>query len=130
MAKVQLLHRLRLVPGPAPIVATPAPTAKPIAPVQDADRRTLSFPRGPARGARFTADYVREIALFAFFWVCPLVNVFNRYIAFKRVRRPILVGGIARHAARLYRLEASLHHLPQPGPSSMVSAFSISRASL
>jgi hypothetical protein len=95
MAKVQLLHRLRLVPGPAPIVATPAPTAKPIAPVQDADRRTLSFPRGPAPGARFTPDYVREIARFAYFWAWPLVNVFNRYIAFKRVRRPILVGGIA-----------------------------------
>jgi len=95
MAKVQLLHRLRLVPGPAPIVATPAPTAKPIAPVQDADRRTLSFPRGPASGARFTPDYVSEIARFAYFWAWPLVNVFNRYIAFKRVRRPILVGGIA-----------------------------------
>jgi len=95
MAKVQLLHPLRLVPGPAPIVATPAPTAKPIAPVQDADRRTLSFPRGPAPGARFTPDYVSEIARFAYFWAWPLVNVFNRYIAFKRVRRPILVGGIA-----------------------------------
>ena len=83
------------MPGPAPIVATPAPTAKPIAPVQDADRRTLSFPRGPAPGARFTPDYVSEIARFAYFWAWPLVNVFNRYIAFKRVRRPILVGGIA-----------------------------------
>jgi hypothetical protein len=95
MAKVQLLHRLRLVPGPAPIVATPAPTAKPIAPVQDADRRTLSFQRVPAPGARFTPDYVSEIARFAYFWAWPLVNVFKRYIAFKRVRRPILVGGIA-----------------------------------
>ena len=95
MAKVQLLHRLRLVPGPAPIVATPAPTAKPIAPVQDADRRTLSFQRGPAPGARFTPDYVSGIARLAYFWAWPLVNVFNRYIAFKRVRRPILVGGIA-----------------------------------
>jgi hypothetical protein len=63
--------------------------------VQDADRRTLSFPRGPAPGARFTPDYVSEIARFAYFWAWPLVNVFNRYIAFKRVRRPILVGGIA-----------------------------------
>ena len=36
-----------------------------------------------------------EIARFAYFWAWPLVNVFNRYIAFKRVRRPILVGGIA-----------------------------------
>jgi len=63
--------------------------------VQDADRRTLSFQRGPAPGARFTPDYVSEIARFAYFWAWPLVNVFNRYIAFKRVRRPILVGGIA-----------------------------------
>jgi hypothetical protein len=94
MAKVQLLHRLRLVPSPA-VIAPPTPAPKPIAPVQDADRRALSFPRGPAPGARRTPEYSREVARFDYFWAWPLVNVFNRYTAFHRIRRPILVGGIA-----------------------------------
>ena len=78
MAKVQLLHRLRLVPSPA-VIAPPTPAPKPIAPVQDADRRALSFPRGPAPGARRTPEYSREVARFDYFWAWPLVNVFNRY---------------------------------------------------
>jgi hypothetical protein len=80
----------------------------------------LSFPRGPAPGTRLTPEYAREVARFAYFWAWPLVNVFNRSTAFHRIRRPILVGGIApvapinhlAHAARLYRLEAALYHLP------------------
>jgi hypothetical protein len=94
MARVQLLHRLRLVPSPAR-APRPTPALKPIAPVQDADIRTLSFPRGPAPGTRLTPDYVREIARFAYLWAWPLVNVFNRYTSFQRIRRPLLIGGIA-----------------------------------
>ncbi len=92
MAKVQFLHRLRRVPGPA-LVASPEP--QPIAPVQDADARNLLFPRGPAPGTRLTPEYVREIGRFAYFWAWPLVNVFNRYVSFQRVPRPLLIGGIA-----------------------------------
>jgi hypothetical protein len=93
MAKVQLLRRLRLAPSPA--VRAPISTLKPIAPVQDADQRSLSFPCGPAPGTRLTPDYVREIGRFAYFWAWPLVNVFNRYTSFKRLWRPLLIGGIA-----------------------------------
>ena len=58
MAKVQLLRRVKLAPSPA--VRAPISTLKPIAPVQDADQRSLSFPCGPAPGTRLTPDYVRE----------------------------------------------------------------------
>jgi hypothetical protein len=80
--------------GPSPHPA-PAPLLKPIAPVQDADQRSLSFPRGLAPGTRLSPEFVREIGRFAYLWAWPLVNVFNRYNSFKRVHRPLLIGGIA-----------------------------------
>ena len=95
MAKVQLLQRLRLVPAPAsdPV---PRPSPKPIAAVQDADTRILSFPRGPAQGSRLSPDFVREIGRFAYFWAWPLVNVFNRYTSFQRIKtQTVLIGGVA-----------------------------------
>ena len=70
MAKVQLLERLRLVPAPAPD-PVPRPSPKPISAVQDADTRILSFPRGPAPGSRLSANFVREIARFAYLWTWP-----------------------------------------------------------
>jgi hypothetical protein len=68
---------------------------QPIALVQDAEQRPLTFPRGPAPGTRLTPEYVREIGRFAYFWAWPMVNVFNRYTSFKRLWRPLLIGGIA-----------------------------------
>ncbi len=67
MAKVQFLNRLRLAPSPAPI-PTPPPVLTPIAPVQNSDQRSVSFPRGPAPGSRLSAEFVREIGRFAYFW--------------------------------------------------------------
>jgi hypothetical protein len=94
MAKVQLLQRLRLAPAPAPD-SLPRPSPKPISSVQDADTRILSFRRGPAPGSRLSPDFVREIGRLAYLWGWPLVNVFNRYNSFKRLWRPLLIGGIA-----------------------------------
>jgi hypothetical protein len=95
MAKVQLLQRLRLVPAPAPD-PVPRPSPKPISAVQDAGTRILSVPRGPAPGSRLSADFVREIGRFAYLWAWPLVNVFNRYTSFQRVKtQTVLVGGVA-----------------------------------
>ena len=93
MAKVQLLQQLRLVPAPAPI-PFPVPP-KPISSVQDADTRILSFPRGPAPGSRLSPEFVREIGRLAYLWGWPLVNMFNHYTSFKRLWRPLLIGGIA-----------------------------------
>jgi hypothetical protein len=90
MAKVQFLHRLRRVPGPAIVVS---PNPQPIASVQDAE--ALRFPRGPVPGTRLIPEYVREVGRFAYVWAWPLVNVFNRHTSFQRVPRPLLIGGIA-----------------------------------
>ena len=135
MAKVQLLQRLRLVPAPAPD-PLPRPSPKPISSVQDADTRILSFPRGPAPGSRLSPEFVREIGRFAYLWGWPLVNMFNRYTSFKRLWRPLLIGGIA-PVAPINRL-AMLHdyigskqrYITCPARIwSMASASSISAAS-
>ena len=94
MAKVQIFNRLRLAPSSAPVL-TPPPVLTPIAPVQDADQRSLNFPRGPAPGSRLSAEFVGEIGRFAYFWAWPMVNVYNRFTSLKRIWRPILIGGIA-----------------------------------
>ncbi|HEX7531634.1 MAG TPA: hypothetical protein VF340_00205, partial [Methyloceanibacter sp.] len=86
MAKVQFLNRLRLAPAPAP---RPLPALAPIAPVQNADQRRLSFPRGPAPGSRLGVDFVREIGRFAYLWAWPMVNVYTRYTSLRRIWRPI-----------------------------------------
>ncbi len=93
MAKVQFLHRLRLVP--ARTQPSAPPPLSPIAAVQNADQRLVSFPRGPAPGSRLSPEFVREIGRFAYFWAWPLVNIYTRFTALKRVWRPILIGGIA-----------------------------------
>jgi hypothetical protein len=86
MSFAALLERLGLRPRvvasspPAPIMASRVPGA---------------IPTGPAPGSRLTQEFVREIGRFAYFWAWPLVNVFNRYNSFKRVHRPLLIGGIA-----------------------------------
>jgi len=60
-----------------------------------ASRVPGAIPTGPAPGSRLTQEFVREIGRFAYFWTWPLVDVFNRYNSFKRVHRPLLIGGIA-----------------------------------
>lgn len=60
------------------------------------DTRILSFPRGPAPGSRLSPDFVREIGRFAYLWAWPLVNVFNRYTSFQRIKtQTLLIGGVA-----------------------------------
>jgi hypothetical protein len=71
------------------------------------DRCAVSLPRGPVPGTRLTQDFVREIGRFAYVWAWPMVNIYNRYISFKRVPRALLIGGIA-PAAPINRL-AMLH---------------------
>jgi hypothetical protein len=53
---------------------------------------------GPAKASAFagrmTEQYVRMVARDAYFWAWPLVNVYNRRLAFKDVPEPGLMGGI------------------------------------
>jgi len=49
---------------------------------------------GPVAGTRVSAEYVRQIARFAYFWAWPMTNLHNRRTAFKDVPEPGLMGGI------------------------------------
>jgi len=49
---------------------------------------------GPAPDTRITEQYARLVARDAFFWAWPLVNVYNRRLAFKDLPEPGLMGGI------------------------------------
>ncbi|MGC1178569.1 MAG: DUF1214 domain-containing protein [Methyloceanibacter sp.] len=88
MFAANLLKWLGLAPSAA---SRPAPIGQDVRPGQS----SAEFPLGPAPGTRLTSDFVREIGRFAYVWAWPMVNIFNRYSAFKRVKRPRLLGGIA-----------------------------------
>ena len=51
-------------------------------------------PLGPPPGARLTPAFLREVGRFAYLFAWPMVNIFNRYTAFRPVIRPRLIGGI------------------------------------
>jgi hypothetical protein len=74
----------------APAATSPAP---PVA---------RDVPR-PVRGTRITEGYARMVARDTYFWAWPMVNIYNRRLAFKQVPEPGLSGGIL-PAAPLNRL--------------------------
>ncbi len=49
---------------------------------------------GPVAGTRITEAYARMVAREAYFWAWPMVNVYNRRLAFKDLPEPGLMGGI------------------------------------
>ena len=135
MAKVQLLQRFRLAPARRRIFIPP-PVLTPIAAVQDADRAQPELSaRARARLASWP-EFVREIGRFAYLWAWPMVNVYNRYTSFRRIWRPILIGGIApvapiNHLAMLHDyIGPRQRYITCPArTSSTASAFSILAAS-
>lgn len=49
---------------------------------------------GPVVGTRITEAYARMVAREGYFWAWPMVNVYNRRLAFKDLPEPGLMGGI------------------------------------
>ena len=49
---------------------------------------------GPVAGTRITEPYARMVARNAYFWAWPMMNVYNRRLAFKDLPEPGLMGGI------------------------------------
>lgn len=58
------------------------------------DSATAAAVPGPEPGTRITPEYARLIGEFAYLWAWPMVNVHNRYVTFKNVPEPGLMGGI------------------------------------
>ena len=84
MFALSFLKRLGVVPRAAPTtpIADGAPLERPKPPL------------GPPPGARLTPAFVNEVGRFAYLFAWPMVNIFNRYTAFKPVVCPCLIGGI------------------------------------
>jgi hypothetical protein len=49
---------------------------------------------GPMEGTRITEAYARMVARDAYFWAWPMVNMFNKRLAFSHAPEPGLLGGI------------------------------------
>jgi hypothetical protein len=70
--------------GPSETVATepaPAEAAKEAVP-------------GPVKGTRLTETYARMVARDTYFWAWPMVNMYNRRLAFKQAPEPGLMNGV------------------------------------
>jgi hypothetical protein len=53
-----------------------------------------AMPNGPDARVKITEAYARMVATDAYFWTWPMVNIFNRRIAFKDVKEPIMSGPV------------------------------------
>ena len=49
---------------------------------------------GPVPGTRLTDSYVRDLARQAYFWAWPMINVYNRLLAYEKLPGPGLAGGV------------------------------------
>ena len=49
---------------------------------------------GPVPGTRLTESYVREIGRLAYLFAWPMVNVYNRFLAYDKLPEPGLAGGV------------------------------------
>lgn len=72
----------------------------------------LAVPSAPDPRMKITECYARHVARDAYFWAWPMVNIYNRRLAFAQVPEPGLVGGIL-PTAPLNRL-AMLHDHVEP----------------
>ena len=52
------------------------------------------MPAGPIEGTKLTEEYARLVARDAYFWAWPLVNIYNRRLAYENVPETILSGPV------------------------------------
>ncbi len=74
-------------------------------------RRGVTVP-GPVAGTRISEAYARTVAREAYFWAWPMVNVYNRRLAFKQAPAPTLMNGVLPLAP--LNLLAMLHDYVEP----------------
>jgi len=48
----------------------------------------------PVPGTRLTEEYVHLIGRFAYLWAWPMVNIYNRLLAYEKLPEPGLAGGV------------------------------------
>src|SRR5262245_5494619 len=58
------------------------------------ERVTSEAVPGPVAGTKITEAYARMVARDAYFWAWPMINIYNKRLAYKQVPEPGLMGGI------------------------------------
>ena len=71
--------------------AQAAPDPQPLPPSPDWMR---AMPAGPDANVKITEAYARMVARDAYFWAWPMVNIYNRRLAFKQAPEPGLMNGV------------------------------------
>jgi hypothetical protein len=54
----------------------------------------LAMPRGPDVRVKITEEYARLVARDVYFWAWPMVNIYNRRLAFRDVRDFVMAGPV------------------------------------
>lgn len=54
----------------------------------------LALPKGPDANVKITEPYARMVARDAYFWAWPMVNIYNRRLAFKQAPEAGLMNGV------------------------------------
>ncbi len=97
-------------------------SAYPSRSIQPSPNWAQAMPSGPDTSVKITEPYARMVARDAYFWAWPMVNIYNRRLAFKQApqrpherRAALRTAQHAVHVARLHRTAAALGRLPEPG---------------
>jgi hypothetical protein len=53
-----------------------------------------AMPTGPDMRMKITEEYARHVGKDAYFWGWPMANIFNRRLAFKDVKEPVMSGPV------------------------------------
>ncbi|WP_318915497.1 DUF1254 domain-containing protein [Sinorhizobium medicae] len=61
-------------------------------PVQISPTWAATMPAGPVAGTRITVEYAKLVARDAYFWAWPMVNMYNRRLAFSKVQQRFYSG--------------------------------------
>jgi len=51
-----------------------------------------AMPPGPDTRVKITEEYARQVGRHAYFWAWPMVNIYNRRLAFSQVREAMKTG--------------------------------------
>jgi hypothetical protein len=54
----------------------------------------LDMPAGPDASVKITEAFARMVARDAYFWAWPMINIYNRRLAFREAPRPGLMNGV------------------------------------
>lgn len=75
----------------AALLGTAAPVV--LAQAEAVPSQALVLPSGPAENTRITEAYARLVARDAWFWAWPMVNMYNRRLAYAKAPEQGLIGG-------------------------------------